>query len=262
MRCDGKRYFYECRLGKEVAELDEWRDGAPKVGDLVLKEAALDGEDAGDDVEDVDPRAEEGEPAERHGREDGGADGGELAERARGGGLVDETLAEEEEEERGRVVERHLLVVDREDKEDAAEDVAVREHAHDRPQREAERHRVVLEVPVVDEDERRLQQQQRHRADLLAGVAAVVHERKRDGRAEVHGHVAHNRRRAHEHLRPQRLDPVALVQRHHLGDNHLCSGVHVFGVLCCATGKRERVRERGETNSLPQAQEKYAVSGG
>lgn len=227
-----KRDFDEGSLGKEVAELDEGRDGAPEVGDLVLEEAALDGEDARDDVEDVGPRAEEGEPAERHGREDRGADGGELAERARDGGLVDETLAEEEEEERGRVVERHLLVVDGEDKEDAAEDVAVREDAHDGPQREAERHGVVLEVPVVDEDQRRLQQQQRHRADLLARVPAVVHERKRDRRAKVHDHVAHNRRRAHEHLGPQRLDPVALVQCHHLWDNYLRSVGNTHACTC------------------------------
>ena len=94
------------------------------------------------------------------------------------------TLAEKEEEHSRGVVEAHLLVVEAEHKGYASEDVAPIHDEDKRPQRKAQADAIVLEVPVVDEDQAGLEKQQRKRLDGLVPLLREVRQAEGHGRRE------------------------------------------------------------------------------
>ena len=143
------------RDGKEGLELEgrEEGEGAPQIGHLVLVQVARRGEDARQDGQPV-AVAEEGRPAECKRAKRHRAEGGEGAEAGGWGGAA-EGGGEEVAEECGREVEAHLLRVEREAECDAARERSSRHSGKRRPQREAKRDAVVLEVAMVDEEKSR-----------------------------------------------------------------------------------------------------------
>ena len=147
--------------GEEAVEFDDVVDGAPEGRHLVLKQPAVPGEHTVNDVEEgldggeiLGEMEQEGEEQESEGEDNRGSDSHEM-ERA-----LDEALAQQPDKEDQRVVESNLLVSDGHDEEEGAHAVPVQRNARDCEEDEAQADRVVLEVGVVDEHERRHKEHQ------------------------------------------------------------------------------------------------------
>ena len=149
------------------AQLDQHGERAPHVGHLVLEEAARERKQAREHLQRRAPlraQCNERPPHDAEGEHNCGADAGETREASRPARLAP-THTQEEEEERQRVVQLHLFVVERQGEErrgrhepSGLEALVRRRHeeAADGELHEAEADAVVLKVAVVDEHERRV----------------------------------------------------------------------------------------------------------
>mmetsp|Transcript_5593 Transcript_5593/g.18000 ORF Transcript_5593/g.18000 Transcript_5593/m.18000 type:complete len:351 (+) Transcript_5593:188-1240(+) len=141
----------ERELGLELKGRQQ-RHRAPHVGNLVLVQRARGRKDAAQHGERrvVRRRArQEGRPARGEGER---RDGAKRAEAARGeaDAARAQHAGEQVAKDGRREVEAHLLEVERERKGDAAGEGPPRQRRHQRPQRQPQRHAVVLKVAVVD----------------------------------------------------------------------------------------------------------------
>lgn len=189
-----------------LMELDERGEGAPQVCDLVLEEAAGDGEEAaeqGVQTGGTQPREEDEDGEEE--------DGGENAERVdkrleRTAGQKGQNTGHEQREDRERVVERELLVEHRSREQHRAAHVRAREKGAEREQHQRETRVVVLEMRVVDQDKRR-QEEQRHKCGALIR-APRVHMRDNDmQRRKEEKNVREKHGQSHGKPRRSRLMP-------------------------------------------------------
>mmetsp|Transcript_2160 Transcript_2160/g.4939 ORF Transcript_2160/g.4939 Transcript_2160/m.4939 type:complete len:367 (+) Transcript_2160:1343-2443(+) len=205
------------RLVQHPLPLDGHVSDAPEVCHVVLEDPPADGREPREHREGELLRvAEKWPPHEREGEAHGGRQREEGLDFGAGPGAV-QGPAQQVREEGERVVQAHVLVIEREHVAGATQEPPAAADEGRGGEREPQADAVVLKVPVVDENEAGIQEDDGEGPEPRSGALARVEGvHRRGGGREHEEEVREERGQAHGALAGGRLVPPRLAERHRL----------------------------------------------